>query len=352
MVQNLQIVLGAQPVVAALAEAVVGQAETRRREQIVAISVIRKRTRLTDQRIDDVPIVNRRTVPAHESRQRVDALVRVPDLDAVGEQPGLDLFADQAAVHRIGVALQMNQAAAIDTAEQLQARRQPLLGQVPQRCQLLGEAIASAFIPGLHEVVQEVHILRAAGELAAAAEQQRLIDGGFEVPMRRLGVAVLVRLPGVDPLARHAVVSQQVAVTGLKLARRRQVVDGGSQAVAAVPPRHAAQFPQRVLQAVGERLERLRRTQRHRLPVRVGQHEVVDHVIKPLAGDGDVQGVHVGEVGCRQIAGFVDLAEHDGLVGSVAGPPLPHAAFKSAPLRIEELARLLAPQPVEERLGK
>ena len=119
-----------------------------------------------------------------------------------------------------------------------------------------------------------------------------------------------------------------------------------------MPSRHAAQFPQRILQTVGERLERLRRTQRHRLPVRVGEHEVVDHVIESLAGDRDVQRVHVCEIGGREIAGIVDLAEHDGLPRSMRRPPLPHAAFKGAAMRIEELARVLATQPVEERLGE
>ncbi len=78
---------------------------------------------------------------------------------------------------------------------------------------------------------------------------------------------------------------------------------------------------------------------------------MVHQVIEPLTGDGNVQRVHGGEVGRREIAGVVDLAEDDGLAGSVGGPPLPHAAFKGATMRVEELARMFASQPVEERLG-
>jgi hypothetical protein len=122
-VQDLQIVLGAAPFVAALAEPVVGQAEPRRREQVLAVSVIRERAGFTHQRVDDVPIVHRRMVPAHESRSRVDLTIRVPNLDAVGEQPGLDLLADQAAMHRVRVTMDVNQTAAIDTARHLQTRR-------------------------------------------------------------------------------------------------------------------------------------------------------------------------------------------------------------------------------------
>jgi len=352
MVQDLQVALGAGPFVAALAEPVVGQAEARRREQIVAVGVLCERARLADQRVDDVPIVHRVAVATHQPRQRVNVLVRIPDLDAVGKEPGFDLLVDQPTMHRIDVAMNVNQAAGVDPARHLQARRQPRFGQTPERHHLFGEAILSTGVPRRHDLLQELPILVAVGELAAAAEQQRLIDRGLEVTVRRLRVAVLVRLPRVDPLARHAVVRQQIAIARLKLARRREVVHRRRQGIAAVPSRYAAQFPERVLQAVGERLERLRRTRRHGLPVRVGQHEVVHHVIESPAGDRDVQRVHVGEVGGREIAGVVDLAEHDGLLGPVGRPPLPHATFKSATVRIEELTRVLAPQPVEKRLGE
>ena len=79
---------------------------------------------------------------------------------------------------------------------------------------------------------------------------------------------------------------------------------------------------------------------------------MVHHVIERLPGNGDVQRVHVGEVGGREVAGVVDLAEHDGLPRPVSRTPLPHAAFEGAAMRIEELTRMLAAQPVEERLGE
>jgi hypothetical protein len=146
--------------------------------------------------------------------------------------------------------------------------------------------------------------------------------------------------------------SQQIAVPSLEFPRRRQVVHGGAQAVAAVPPRHAAQFPQRVLQTIRQGLERLGSAERHRLPVRVGQHEVIDQVIERPAGNGDAQSIHGGEVGRREIAGLMHLTEHHRLPRSVGRPPLPHASFKGAPMRIEKLARMRLPQPVEQRLSQ
>ena len=79
---------------------------------------------------------------------------------------------------------------------------------------------------------------------------------------------------------------------------------------------------------------------------------MVDHVIEALAGDGDGERVHVGEVGRGEVAGLVNLAEHDGLPGSMGGPPLSHAPLEGATVRIEEPPRVFASQPVEERLGE
>ena len=170
MVQDLQVVLGAGPFVAAVAELIVGQAEARRREQIVAVGVLCERARLADQRVDDVPIVHRVAVATHQPRQRVNVFVRVPDLDAVGKEPCLNLLVDQPAVHRIDVAVNVNQAASVDAAGQLQARRQPRFGQVFECRHLLGEATLSTRVPRRHDLLQELHVLIAVGELAAAAE--------------------------------------------------------------------------------------------------------------------------------------------------------------------------------------
>jgi hypothetical protein len=122
MVQDLQIILGAAPFVAAVTEPVVGDAEARRREQIVAVGVTRERAGLTHQRVDDVSVVHRVLVATHQPRQRIDVLVRVPDLDAVGEQPRFDRLADQATVHRIRVAVNVNQTARVHATRHLQTR--------------------------------------------------------------------------------------------------------------------------------------------------------------------------------------------------------------------------------------
>ena len=120
--QNFQIILDSEAFVAAFAEAVVGQTEPRRREQIVAGGVVRERARLANQRVDHVPVIHRVPVAAHQTRERVDQPVRVPDLDAVGEQPRFDPFANESTVDGIHVAMNVNQAAGVHLARHLQTR--------------------------------------------------------------------------------------------------------------------------------------------------------------------------------------------------------------------------------------
>jgi hypothetical protein len=85
VVQDLQIVLGAESFVPAFAEPVVSQAEACRRKEIVAVGVIRKRARLADQGIDHMSVMHGRAIPADQTRQRIDELVGVPNFHAVGE---------------------------------------------------------------------------------------------------------------------------------------------------------------------------------------------------------------------------------------------------------------------------
>jgi len=287
VVQQRQVFLGRLAFVELFTEPVIRQAEPRGREQIIAVGVVRKRSWLPHQRVDHVPVMHRVLVPTDQPRQRVGEFVRVPDFHAVGEESSFHPLADQSAVNRVGAAVNVDQASRIDSARHLEATRQTHIGQTPQRRDLFGEAISPRLVANLHHVLDELTVLFAAGELPTTPQEQRLIDGGFEVAVRRLDIAVLVGLSGIDPLANQTVVCQQIAVSGLELPRRRVVVHGGGEAVATVPSRHATECVQGVLQSIGECLERFGHADAHRLPVRVGENEVVDHVVEWLACDGD-----------------------------------------------------------------
>jgi len=234
-----------------------------------------------------MPVMHRVLVSTHQPRQRVGEFVRVPNLDAVGEESSFHPLADQSAMHRVGASVNVDEASRIDSARHLEATRQTHIGQIPQRRDLFGKAISPRFVAILHHVLKELTVLFAAGKFPTTPQEQCLIHGGFEVTVRRFHIAVLVGLSGIDPLANQTVVCQQIAVTGLELPRRRVVVHRCGETVAPMPSRHAAKCVQGVLQSIGECLERFGHADAHRLPVRVGQDEVVDHVVEWLACDGD-----------------------------------------------------------------
>ena len=205
--QQRQVFLGLLAFVEPFPEAVIGQTEPRGREEVLAIGIAGERSRLSHQRIDHVPVMHRVLVPADEPRQRVGEEVRVPDLDAVSVEPGFHPRADQPAMYRVGTAVDVDQTSRIDAATHLEATGQTDVGQTLQRRDLFGDAITPTLIANRDNFLQEVRVLFAAGKVPTATHQQRLIDSGFEVVVRRFRIAILVRLPDVDPLTRQTVVS-------------------------------------------------------------------------------------------------------------------------------------------------
>lgn len=162
-----------------------------------------------------------------------------------------------------------------------------------------------------------------------ATHQQRLIQGTLEPVMALLDIAVFVRTGRVDGLALQAVVFQQALIALLK---RGPIAAGRhrrGQRIGAMHLRHAAQFRQRILQPGAEAFETLGEADRTRLPVGVGQHEVIDQVGKRLTVDGDAQAGAVREVGGTQPAGLMYLREKNFLGRSLQGPPLLDATLQS-----------------------
>ena len=336
-------VLRAQPIVG-LAKAAVG-------EQILAIPIILKGARLAHQLVDDVPIVDGVLVASHQPWQGVHATSRVPDFHAVRVQPGFDLLANQPAVHRVRVTMDVNQASRVHTHRQTQAALQALVGKRPEQRQLFGVTLAASCVALVQQFAQERQVILAAGEVPTATQQQGLIHRSLEVTVRRLRVAVLVRLTHIDPLARHTVMVQQGLIPSPKLALLGEVVDRRAETVTPMPSGHSSQFPEGVLQAVRQRLEGLRRTQRHRFPVRIREHEMIRQVLESLADDRDSQRVHLREVGSGQIARMMHLTEHHFPSRTAGHPPMSDASFQGPAVTGLELPGLLLLKPIENRLG-
>lgn len=127
MLQDLQVGAAGDLRCMLVPQPVIGHPKAAVGEQILAITVVLKGTRLTYQLVDDVPIVDRVLVAPHQPRQSVDANSRVPEFHTVGIQPGFDFLAPQTAVDRVRVAVNVDQASRVHSHRKPQATILPLL---------------------------------------------------------------------------------------------------------------------------------------------------------------------------------------------------------------------------------
>lgn len=348
-VQDLQIfpVCGG----ASLHQGVVSHAKLARREQLLAIPIVRERSRLPHQPVDDVPIVDALLVPAAQTRLTLHQLLRVPHLDLFHVQAHLDALADQTARHRIRVAAHVDRAPAVHSRQHPLACLQPPGRQTPQHLHFLRQPLSSTGVELLHQFLQELGIGRSACEVPAATQHQRLVHCFLETPMPLFDVAVLVRMVRLDLLPAHPEMRQQRLVTLCELLLLGKIVHGRAHAVAAVTLRHATQLPQRVLQSLAQALETLRKADRRRFPVRVRQHEVIHQMIEALPRDGDVQRIHRREVGGAQPARFMDLAEEDFFRRPRGRPPAADVPLQGPQLTLGKATGMAPLQFLEDGLG-
>ena len=344
-------VLPGRPLRSLLKQHVVDHAEATAGKKIRLVAIIGKGSRLADQPVDDVPIVHPVLAPTSQPRHHLYLLLTVPDLDLLGIQAGLHPLADQPATHRVDIALDADGTARLHPHPQPLARFQPMWRQRSQQGSLLGEAVEATRVALSQHLSQESLVRLAAGKIAATPQQKALLQGSLELVVALLAVAVLVGLAGIDRLPGQAVVAQQCLIASLEDLGVAPRLDRRRQPVGAMDQRHTAQLPQGVLQAVAEALEALAKADRGRLPIGVGEHEVVEQVRERMAGQGDTQVIAVSEVGGGQPPGVMDLGEEDLLGRSLFGPPPLDPTLERPHLTIGEAARILPLQSLKEGLG-
>jgi hypothetical protein len=348
--QNLQVFTDGPLVRVPAAQGIVRQAKMTAGEQVLPVHVVREGARLADQRVDDVPVIDVMLAAPAQPRHALHFLARVPHLHLLHTNHHVHGLADQAAMHRVRVSLNLDRAAhAHRDVAQSPAAFQPSCRKLAEHRLFFRKPLLPARVPAGHQVAKELDVLRAAGEVAAAAQPQGLVHGVLEVTVGGFHVAVLMRLADIDPLTLQPVVRQEVAIPVLELSVVGKIVHRRRETVAAVPPGDAPQLPERALQTLAEGLERLRRAQRDRFPIRVRQREVKRQVGKRLAADGHAQGIHVREVRRRQVSRVVDLGEHHRSVRSLRGSPTADLSLEGSPLAVRERSAILALKPAKQR---
>ena len=194
-------------------------------------------------------------------------------------------------------------------------------------------------------------IIVSAGEITAPTQHQSLINSLFESVMALLDVAILVGLPRLDRLAFELVMREQSLVSASEHLGFRIVVDRRRQAIGAMSRGDSSQFPQGVLQALAEALEALGEADGAGLPVGIGEHEVIDHVVERLAEDGDAEPGHAGEIRFGEPPRLMDLGEEDLLGRPFEGSPLFDPSLQGPELDIGKTPRETALQVEKESFG-
>jgi len=183
--QNLQVLASCHTGSVIAEQLIVGDAKMAGGEHVRVILVVGQRPWLPHQRVDHVPVIDGVFAVARQTRHLLDFTARAPDFDHLGVDHHVDLQADQPAGNRVGIPLDLNRAAAadLDPADALPVIE--LAGrQLAQAGLFLSEFFGTPRVPLVDPMRQKLLVLFAAGEISAAAQQQRLIDGRFQVAVR------------------------------------------------------------------------------------------------------------------------------------------------------------------------
>jgi len=132
----------------------------------------------------------------------------VPHLDLLSADPHLDVFPDQTRRHGIGVVPHLDRAPTLHPCPPAFPALQPPRRQRTQCGQLDRERSVPPRIPPLHQFPQERFVLRPAGEIPAAPQQQRLRHRLLEPPVALLAIAVLMSARRIGRFPRQPVVRQ------------------------------------------------------------------------------------------------------------------------------------------------
>ena len=298
-----------------------------------------------------MPVIDVMLLLATQTRHRQLQLLGVPHGDRLGPYARFHPFPLQPRRDRVDVVLHLDGAPLADTHAQPNQTLQAPGRQVTQLRHFFFAPLSSAQVLPILHYLQEGCVPIPARKIPAATQQQGLLDRLLETPMRLLAIAVFMAACWVGRFTCNAVMSQQSLVVPREYLRVAVGMHGQSHAVGAMSLWHASQGPQRVLQTFAQAGETLRKTDRYVFPVRVGQHEVIHHVIETLSQDGHFKFVHVREVRRSEPARLMYLAEENLLGRPRQRPPLLDPPLQSPQQLIAELAGIAILQQHEQCLG-
>jgi hypothetical protein len=205
-VQQLKVLLDGGRFGRVLEQLIIGHAKSRCGVHVIHVFVIDKRARLADERVDDVAKVDGFLVGTELSRHSLDAFVSVPELKMILVNADFKLQADILAAYRVGVTLHANDTIGAHRQRNRRACAATLRRHGGKHLEFLTEPFFARCVAPKGQLTDEDHVVINSEEVTASPQSQRLVERIFEVTVRRLNVAVLMRLSDVDAMSFHAVV--------------------------------------------------------------------------------------------------------------------------------------------------
>lgn len=108
--QNLQVFTSPRLLPSSLAKPVVGDAKVRCGKHFLAVPIVLERTRLANERVDHVAIIDRALAGADQARHPLNRCLSIPDFNEVGVDHHIDLVTNEAAGNRVRIPLDSNRA--------------------------------------------------------------------------------------------------------------------------------------------------------------------------------------------------------------------------------------------------
>ena len=176
------------------------------------MAVVSESARFAQQTVDHMPVVDVVAIHAGDARQAFHQFVGIPDFDApfVGADPHAPAL--QAARHTITIAAHA-QDAVIAHLDLFFAHQGPGFGvQGFHDRQFFCQFGRTPGVALVHDAVQKGFVDFQALKIPAAAQQEMLVDGGFQFTVGRFHVAVLVRAVDVRGASFQPVMRQQLQI--------------------------------------------------------------------------------------------------------------------------------------------
>src|SRR5580658_5753516 len=287
-----------------------------------------------------------------QPRHGLDELVFVEDLDDVGMASHLDRVSDESRRHRVGAATDSNRAPTTHDRRERCVARNARRRQRTKRSALESELVFHPRVEApLDDVVHERDVCILRWEIATAAHDERLLDRCLGAVIGLLRDAVFVRFAGPNPRRDHAVmiehgaeaVVEGTALALFELVRRRGKIVGSSYL------RHAAEIPERFLNASDERFESLAECERYPSPAAEAEHKLKEQMPQQATCNRHSQIGRVREVERPLAPGYVPLLEVHFLRRTVERTPVANATLQRPKLADAETTRVALLQYVDDR---